>query len=159
MLENTLILYPSKFKTIRLLLLLSIFIGISILMITTDPENVYLGYFSLAFWSILSTPPLVSLFPNASYLKLTPEGFEVCSTYRKRFTKWEHIKDLRVASVHHNNIVGYDYTKQHPEYKPSKMTRKMSKALAVPNRLIPNNLEKSVDEVLILMEDWKTKYN
>lgn len=56
-------------------------------------------------------------------------------------------------------MVGYDYNKQHPEYKASKVTRKLSKVLAVPNRLIPNNSEKSVDEVFNLMEDWKTKYS
>ena len=33
--------------------------------------------------------------PNSSYLKLTTNGFETCTLYKKYFIKWKDVKDLK----------------------------------------------------------------
>ncbi len=57
------------------------FVGAGFLMLSDSPIT---GCLSIIFFGLCAVVFAVSLLPNSSYLRLTPEGFTVCSMFRSR---------------------------------------------------------------------------
>lgn len=57
------------------------------------------GYPSIVFFGLCVLAFGICLLPNSSYLRLTREGFTVCSMFRCRFIDWEHVGEFGVTRI------------------------------------------------------------
>ncbi|TCI85007.1 STM3941 family protein [Tenacibaculum sp. M341] len=148
---ETQIFKPNKKQNIILMLVCLIFIIGGVFMIKSGEPKGWFVAISFGLGIIVS---IVQLYPNASYLKLTEEGFEVKSMFRASFTKWADIKDLRKGSLNGNKMIFFDYTDEHKKWKQGK---KVAKFLSGKEGAIPSSYNIKTDDLLALMLTYKSE--
>ncbi|WP_408040558.1 STM3941 family protein [Tenacibaculum amylolyticum] len=134
-----------------LLLISAVFVVLGVLMLEEEPLKAWLG---IIFFGLGSVVSLIQFYPNASYLKLTDDGFEVKSMFRTNFTKWSHVKDFRIGTIHSNKMIFFDYTEEHKKWDQGK---KIAKLLSGKEGAIQSIYNISVDDLLQLMIEYKFK--
>ncbi|MBU2566215.1 hypothetical protein KKG46_01500 [Patescibacteria group bacterium] len=149
--NQTLTLYPNKTKLFVLLLISIIFVIVGIFMIRSGNAN---GWYTTIFFGIGALVFIVNAFPQAAYLKLSKEGFEVCSLFRKSFTSWRDVKDFQAGKVSVNTMVVFDFTEEHLEYQGMK---KVAETLTGHQGSLPDTYGKPANELAQIMTDWKQK--
>jgi hypothetical protein len=83
------------------------------------------GWACAIFFGLGAAIFLLQLVPGASYLRLTSEGFVVCSLFRKTpVIRWSEVSDFRVAAVSGRKMVVYDWYA-----KPQRGVRTLNRAL------------------------------
>lgn len=142
---------PNRLKILMLFLISSAFVAIGIFALE---ENTLLGWFSISFFGIGIIVSLIQFYPNASYLKLNEEGFEVKSLFRTSFTKWSDVKDFREGHIKRNKMIFFDYTEEHKKWKKGK---KLSKFLSGKEGAIQSSYNISTKELLNLLKEYKLK--
>lgn len=142
---------PKKLK-IALLLLVSIaFVAIGISMLE---DEAVMGWAGIIFFGLCTIVFTLQFFPNASYIKLTDEGFEVKNLFRSNFTKWSHVKDFKKGEIHNSKMIFYNYTEAHKKWKKGK---KVSKFLIGREGAVNSIYSISTDDLLDLMIAYKEK--
>jgi hypothetical protein len=81
------------------------------------------GYACIIFFGLCALAFCVNLLPNSSYLRLTREGFTICSTFRSRSIEWRHVGTFGVTRIGTRKMVGWDPS--HPVSKLGKANRVM----------------------------------
>ena len=113
-----------------------------------------MGWFGISFFGLGVIVSLIQFYPNASYLKLNQEGFEVKSLFRAHFTKWSDIKDLRQGHINGNQMIFFDYTDEHKKWNTGK---KIAKFLSKKEGAVQSTYNISTDELMRLMLEYKMK--
>lgn len=139
----------SKWKSVLLLLLSPILVFGSYLMLEDEP---IMGGLGLLLFGLAPLAGFAQLIPNAYYLKLDEEGFEVKSLYRISFTKWSEIKNLKEGSIRGNKMIFFDYTAKHKKWKAGK---KLAKFLSGKEGALISNYTIKTSELLELMKEYK----
>ena len=142
---------PKKSKNLILLLICSAFVAIGILTLKEEP---LMSWFGISFFGLGVIVSLIQFYPNASYLKLNQEGFEVKSLFRAHFTKWSDIKDLRQGHISGNQMIFFDYTDEHKKWNTGK---KIAKFLSKKEGAVQSTYNISTDELMRLMLEYKMK--
>ena len=141
-----------KGKLALLALLTPLLIWGGYLMLDDEP---LIGWIGIILFGLAELGLLVQLLlPNAYYLKITEEGFEVKSLFRTQLTKWDEIKGLRKGSLQGNKMIMYDYTGKHRKWKNGK---KVAKFLAGKEGALLSDYTIKTDELLALMEEYKRR--
>jgi hypothetical protein len=91
------VLRASKRKALQFLAISLGFTAMGVLMIR-DGAGLK-GWFFASFFGLAVVVFLASLWPGASYLKLTPTGVECCSLFRRWFYPWETVSDFGVGHI------------------------------------------------------------
>jgi len=81
------------------------------------------------FFGLCAVAFCVNLLPNSSYLRLTPDGFTMCSMFRCRSIEWRHVNTFGVTRIGTRKMVGWDPA--HPPSKLGKTTKLMSGYVSV----------------------------
>jgi hypothetical protein len=82
------------------------FVGVGVWL---QPPSGIVRWLFTGFFTICAAVFGVQLFPDASWLHITAEGFTVCSLFRKSdFVPWRDVSNFRVATVAHHRMVVYD---------------------------------------------------
>lgn len=149
--EKTRILRPAIFKTVLHLLGSLAFVAIGFYTLEEDPLISWMG---ILFFGLGVVVFSIQLFTNASYLKLTEEGFEVRNLYRREFTKWNEIASINVGYVGQAKMVVFDYTDAHQKQERGK---KIARFLAGHEGALPNNYGIKTEELAALMRKWKMR--
>jgi hypothetical protein len=144
-----LILRPKKAKTIQLILLSLMFCVGGWWMISRGET---FGWVALIFFGLGFLIGLVMLLPNASQLKLTPEGFEVTALFRKRFTKWDEVTLFRVGAINGQVMVVFDYTAAHQSQPNAK---RFSKTMAGWEGAVSNQYDITPEALADLLNEWR----
>lgn len=147
--NKTQIFRPNKLKNFILLLGCSIFVTGGIFMLEEEP---LMGWLGIVFFGLGVIVSVIQFFPNASYLKLNQEGFEVKGLFRSNFTKWSHVKDFRQGHINGNKMIFFDYTDEHKKWKSGK---KLSKALSGKEGAVQSMYTIKTEELLSLMIAYK----
>lgn len=140
----------AKGKQLLLSLLSLLFVLGGILMIR-DGEK--MGYVTIIFFGLTILISILRIFPSGNYLRLTPEGFEVATLFRKHFTKWEEIKTLGTYDVAFNKMIGINYKKG--SNKIGDFSKKLSKRMGVYQGAIPCNYTTKRVVIIEIMQAWK----
>lgn len=146
---NTKTLRPNRIKTI-LFLLLSI--GFVSLTPITMEKNVAMSWGGAIFFGLGVIVFTVQLFPNASYLRLNEEGFEVRSMYRSHFTKWSDIEAFGCGYMGNRKAVMFDYSEQHTKQKVGK---KIASIVSGAEGGLPDTYNMKAEKLAELMNEWK----
>lgn len=115
-------------------------------------EKVLMGWLLISLFGLCLIVTLLQFHPNASYLKLTKEGFEVKSLFRTSFTKWTDIKNFRKGHINGNKMIFFDYTDEHSKWKRGK---KIAKFLSGKEGAIQSIYNISTEELMKLMIKYK----
>jgi len=145
-------LYPGKFKNIFLLLISIIFTvgGIFMLM---DGET--FGWFVSGFFGICLIVAIIGLLPNANYLKLDKNGFEMCTLFKKSAYRWEDIQLFRSGKVHVKTMVMFNFSE---DFQKHKTMRKVNAKIAGKEGALPDTYGLKAEELADLMNDYRQKH-
>ena len=66
------------------------------------------GYAGIVFFSLCAIVFAIQLLPNSSYLRLTREGFTMCSLFRQHTIQWRHVGKFGVGRIWLRKVVGWD---------------------------------------------------
>ena len=142
---------PNKFKSSILFLGCSAFVAIGIFILDKDP---LIGWSSIIFFGLGAIVSLIQFYPNASYLKLTDEGFEVKSLFRSSFTKWTDVRDFRAGQIRGTQMIFFDYTDKHKKWNKGK---KVAKFLSGKEGAVQSSYNIKTKELLDLMKAYKVQ--
>lgn len=73
--------------------------GISLVLHPHHPSDVWFGYFALALFGSFVLVFLLEFAPGSTFLRLSPDGFEVRSLWRSRSYKWSDIDRFGPAAI------------------------------------------------------------
>ena len=71
------------------------------------------GWLAIGFFGLCLAVSLICLFPKASYLRLPPEGFTMCSLFRAHTIRWEDVTGFGVGRVFTNKMVMFNYVESY----------------------------------------------
>jgi hypothetical protein len=148
-----LVLRPSRRKTILLLLISLVFVAIGVVALANRKWGV--GLSSTIFFGFGAVVAAIQLRPEASYLKLTPQGFVICSLFRKSpLIPWAQVRNFRVGSLPPagKRMVLYD-----SDSSSHQVLRGLSRGLAGASDGLPDNYGMKYQELADLMNAWKSR--
>jgi hypothetical protein len=129
--------------------LVFVFLGIYLM-----EEQSIAAWVGICFFGLCALVFSIQFHPKASYLKLNDEGFEVRSLFRSHFTKWSHIKNLRIGNVPGNRMIFFDFTDDYGKRSPMK---KAARSLSRNKGAVPSSYVISTKELLNIMETYLQK--
>lgn len=157
-------LRPSRLRTGSLLLVSTLFVVTGIWMVfdggmagyTVDGIPVYwVGWASIIFFGMGVVVFLLQFLPGAAYLRLTPEGFTYCSSFRVHATRWEDVQEFGVMQMHHTRMVGWNYA---PGYQAKARMRGVAKALGGYEACLPDTYGMKVEQLAEALEMLRCQY-
>ena len=104
------------------------------------------GWFVATAFGAGTLVALILILPGASYLRLAPDGFTICSLYRKSFLRWSDVQDFRVVQIGLNN-----------HYQRAKRSRRFAAAIAACEGALPDNYGLTAEKLAGLMKFFKIR--
>ena len=139
------VLRPSRWRYGRFLLVSLVFVAIGALMIRTGAP---MGWFVTAVFGLGAMGFSVLMLPGASYLRLDPHGFTICSFYRRRHIKWSDVAEFGIAAIGHGVTVGFNYI---PGYRRRAAARALAVAISGFEAAVPDSYGMTAKDVAALM--------
>jgi hypothetical protein len=149
---DTLVLRPSR---LRVWLLITVGLAFSVggvLMIRAGESK---GWFALVFFGLCTVVFVIQLFPNSSYLRLTPQGFETRSLYRSSTQAWSDVAAFRAGRIGVNAMVLITYA---PSYARLRKARAVSSALTGAEGALPDTYGHSAKQLAALLNEWRARH-
>lgn len=145
-------LRPSRWRLLLLLLFSASFTGIGALMIQDGDQR---GWFVLSAFGIGTVVALLILVaPGASYLRLAPEGFTICSLFRRSTTRWSEVTEFGLATIGMRTLVGFDYA---PGFQRSPRLRRLSAAISGNEGALPDTYGLRALELALVMTRYRKR--
>lgn len=91
--------------------------GFSVIGTVTIKTGEWVPWMILIFFGLGTGVFGIALIPGSSYLELNPEGFCVCSLFRRQYWPWKSIETFRVGWLSNKNIVMFDIVLDQPRTK------------------------------------------
>ena len=149
------VLRPSKKKFALLLIVGLAFVAMGVFILRSG--DLFLGLSCTVLFGLGAAIFAVQLRPGASYLKLTPEGFEVCSLYRvARLVRWSEVSTafrvVRLPPQGHRMVV-YDST-----VSTKQGLRNINRGLVGASDGLPDTYGLKPQALADLMNEWRLRY-
>ena len=138
---------PTKWLVIALGSLAFVLIGVWMVR-----SHEMLGWLGIVFFGLCLLVSLVCMLPNASYLRLTPDGFTMCSLFRAHTTRWEDVTGFGVGRVFTNKMVMFNYVQS---YQRSPKLRSLNTGLTGFEAAIPDTYGLTHEELAALLNRYK----
>jgi hypothetical protein len=147
------ILNASKTKWLTILLGSAAFEAIPFLILPKQPFASVL----IVFFGVGVVVAFVVLLPGSTYLRLTPEGYEMRAAFRTWKQPWQHIERFQAYRnpTSWNRLVGIIYD---PSYKGHVRARRLNRSLAGVDDALRDTFGLSADELANLMNEWLNRY-
>ena len=143
---------PRNPKTVLLGLVSLVFVVSGIFMTQDEPV---MGSFVTSFFGICLLIFVVQLIPGSTELKLTKEGFEMTSLFRKSTTNWSDVELFKIGYLGRNKTIMFDYVDGHKKHTTGKL---IAKGLSGSHGALPTTYGLKATELLEIMNEWKNKY-
>jgi hypothetical protein len=146
------VLRPKKRKEALLVVLCLVLAFISAL---AGASGSFIGWLGFAFFALAAVVIAVNLVPGASYLRLEPSGFLVCSLFRAdRLWGWDEVTGFRVYDLPGGTRqVGFDFA---PGAEPA--GSRLASRLAGVQGALPNTYGLKAEELADLMNRWREEH-
>lgn len=142
-------LRPSRLKWLGVGTICLLFVVIGVLMIKDGKSA---GWLSVIFFGLGCVVTVVSMLPRATYLRLTPEGFTMCSMFRAHTFRWQDVTGFSVGRVALNKMVLFNYA---PSYQKSPGLRSLNVGLVGYEAGLPDNYGLGHDALAALLNQYK----
>lgn len=147
--SKTKIFKESKLKNGMLFLISTAFVALGIFLLKKEPA---IAWGSICFFGLGVIVSLIQFHPDASYIKLNDQGFEVRNLFRSYFIKWSYITDLRIVSIKGTKMIVFDLTS---EYGSLSLGERIGKLISDNRGAVPSSYTISTNELLKLMQEYK----
>jgi hypothetical protein len=146
------------FRGSRLKAWAAIFVALCLVAagVVISHKNAALGWAFAAFWALCVPIGVIGLLPNAAYIRLDEDGFEVGSLRGGRKTKWTDVAGFRIDSVNGAKMIAVIYN---PEYKQLQVTRRVVGSLTGMQGAIGNLYSAPLEEILAALDSWKDHFS
>lgn len=145
-------LRPSRGKALLMLVIGVAFMASGVFMVR---EGRAWGWFVLIFFGLCTLIFITLLLPNAAYLRLSPEGFEIRSVFRSFRNKWSDVASFHAGRVGLNPMVMIRFA---PSYAPGRKARAVSAALTGGEGGLPDTYGRSAKDLAALLNEWRARY-
>jgi hypothetical protein len=145
------ILRPSRRRLFLLLFFMAGFFAVGVHIIRAGDLR---GLVLATAFGAATLLALILILPGASYLRLAPEGFTICSLYRKFFLRWADVQDFRVVQIGMNKMVGFDYA---PHYTRTARLRRISAVIATAEGALPDTYGLRAERLAGLMTIFRAR--
>jgi hypothetical protein len=149
---DTLLLRPSRGKALLMLTIGVAFTAGGALLVR---EGKTLGWFVLIFFALCTVIFVTLLLPNAAYLKLSPEGFEVRSMFRSFRNRWSDVASFHAGRVGLNPMVMITFA---PSYAAGRKVRAVAEALTGGEGGLPDTYGRSAKDLAELLNTWRARH-
>ncbi len=144
------ILYPKRRSAVFYLL---IGIGFVVLGLWMAESEGWIGYACAGFFALCIPVGVVQLLPSSTYLEIKPEGFTICSMFRKTSVQWDVVDEFFVVTMKQtgmtvHKMVGFNYV---PSYDRSRIGRRVGKAIAKCEGALPDTFGMKAEELAELL--------
>lgn len=96
------------------------------------------------------------IYPQAMYLRLDQEGFEIGSLIRMVRVKWTDVQGFEMRRVYVNGrVIEIIYA---PHYGERKISRAVASAFSGKEGSITNKYNAPLEEILITLNKWRARY-
>lgn len=143
--EREAVYRPCKTKQLFLALVCLVFVALGMTLMEGAG-----AWFVALFFGLCALIFIIQLLPNASYLRLTREGFEIRSLFRSGFTRWEEVADIGVAG----DSVAFIFT----EEAGAERLRRVVYELSGAEGILPDTYGHRPDVLADLMWQWKVEH-
>jgi hypothetical protein len=143
------VLRPRRWKVLGLLAVSGGFTAGGVWMLAAGEWEGWLvsGFFGLCF--IVAAALLL---PGSAYLRLGPEGFEVCSLFRARSYRWADVEGFGVALVGGNRMVAFNFA---PGFPGSVVARRLAVLLSGWEGALPDTYGMGAEELAALLNGYR----
>ena len=117
-----------------------------------QPDHALSGYAAIGFFALCAIVFGVNLLPHSSYLRVTSEGFTMCSMFRSRFVGWREVGRFGVTRIGTRKIVGWDPTDSLPKLG------KVSQMLCGYACALPDTYGRKAEELAELLNQLRDGY-
>jgi hypothetical protein len=142
----------SKKKALLLLLGSLVFVALGVLM---SEEKPLIGWLCAGFFGLGIPASLFMMLPNAMFLRLDREGFEMGSMFGSQKVLWAEVNGFQISSIRGAKMIEILYNEN---YTRQKVGRAVASAMSGMEGAIANNYNASLDEVLNTLRSWKERY-
>lgn len=140
-------------KKASLLFLGSIcFVVLGVLMASEKP---LLGWLCAAFFGLGIPASIFMMLPNAMFLRLDHEGFEMGAAFGRQKILWSEVDGFQISSIRGNKMIEILYNEN---YGRQKVGLAVASAMAGMEGAIANSYESSLEEVFDALVAWKERY-
>jgi hypothetical protein len=143
-------LYTSRWKNVLFLLFCA---GMFVLLLGANETKFADVWWVLLLFGLGVVVFAVLLLPGSACLKLTADGFEVTSLYRKHFVPWTSVDDFYPITIEHMRYVGWNYV---PAFHDSPLLRQISSDLSGAQAALPDTYGMSAVELTTLLNELRT---
>jgi hypothetical protein len=148
---ETVTLQSSKSKGLYMFVLCSLFVVIGVWMIKSGQM---LGWFPAIFFGICDLVSIVTMLPNASYLRLHRDGFTQVIMFRSSTFLWQDIREFSVGRVGLNKMVMLDFA---PSWHESSKLKTVARSMSGHEGALPDTYGLSAEELVALLQEWKNR--
>lgn len=152
--DDVVILRPSRWKTVLLLLISLTFVAIAVWMFLLG-ESRAIAIFTGLFFGLGVIVFVVQLLPNSSWLRLDRDGFTIRSLYRDSRSSWNDMLHFHPIRIRRNSMVGWKYAE---EYEQSQTGRIVANTLTGVEGALPDTYGMKPAELADLMNSYVVKY-
>ncbi len=125
---------------------------VAFVAIALSMDHSLFAYVGVAFFGLGAVVFTMQLLPNSSYLRLTREGFTMCSLFRCHTIQWRHVSKFGVGRIYMKKVVGWN-----PAHEISK-AGKATKALSGYVSALPDTYSLRAEELADLMNRLRDEY-
>ena len=147
------LIFKASLKKALLILLLSIAFVVLGAWLTT--KNPVLGWVCVGFFGLGIPASLFMMRPNATYLKLDHEGFEIVAMSRGSKIKWTEVEAFRIGKLHGNKMIAIEFSS---EYTKQRAGRAVASALAGIESAIADHYNAPIEEIFQTMNAWRERF-
>ena len=144
-------LYPSRLKTLALLVFCIFAVAGGLYMAREEP---LMGYLCAGFFALGIPVMLANLLPGQAYLELAEDRFTFAGMFRKSTVYWKDVAGFGVASVRGHKMVGWNFV---PEYAAQKAGRALASTLTGVQAALPDTYRMKAEELSSLMNELKRR--
>lgn len=94
----------------------------------------------------------VILLPNSAYLRVSQDGFTVCSLFRAHSYRWSDVGPFTVDRIGPNRMVVFNFSDQ---YRALPLARKAASAITGYEGALPDSYGMSLEELACLLNEYR----
>ncbi len=149
--EEVRVLRPSRRKWLLELIASGLFVAGGWWMIL---DGSWKGWLGVVFFGLCAIASAVVLLSGSPYLRITPDGFTVCSLFRSCTCRWNDVERFQVARGGCNRMVAFNFVADFDGYSTG---RKIAAWLAGYEGALPDTYGMSCGELAALLNRYKER--
>lgn len=149
--EEVRVLRPSRRKWLLMLMASGLFVAGGWWMIL---DGSWWGWFAAVFFGLGVIVSAAALVPGSAYLRLTPDGFTVCSLFRSCTCRWNDVERFQVARRGWNRTVAFNFV---ADFDGHSTGREIAARLAGHEGALPDTYGMSCGDLAALLNRYKER--